>query len=85
NTTVIGSTLIIKRYGITNYTVEISYGERGIMSSFTVKNISGTIIYQITSSNSEWIFYLILLILAFCGAGLVVFIVVTRRRRRLKK
>ncbi|MHA1988451.1 MAG: hypothetical protein ACW98D_17615 [Promethearchaeota archaeon] len=86
NTSVSGSTLIIERYGITNYTVEISYGERGMMSSFTVKDISGTIIYQITSSNSEWIFYLILLILAFCGAGLVVFIVVTRRqRRRLKK
>ena len=87
NTTVSGSTLIIERYGITNYTVEISYGERGMMSSFTVKDISGTIIYQITSSNSEWQFYLILIIVSAVSVALVVFVVVTRRRRRrrLKK
>ena len=82
NTSVSGSTLFIKRYGITNYTVEISYGERGTMSSFTVKNISGEIIYKITSSNSEWLFYLILIIVSAVSVALVVFIVVRGRKRR---
>ncbi|MHA2182053.1 MAG: hypothetical protein ACXAAH_11590 [Promethearchaeota archaeon] len=80
NTTVSGSTLIIERYGITNYTVEVSYGEKGMMSSLTVKDISDEVIYKITSSNSEWIFLLLLLILGACGVGLVVYIVITRRK-----
>ncbi len=82
NTSVSGSTLIIERYGITNYTVEISYGERGMMSSFTVKDISGDVIYKITSSNSEWLFYLILIIVSAVSVALVVFIVVRGRKRR---
>ena len=45
NTSVSGSTLIIERYGLTNYTVEISYGEKGMMSSFTVKDISLSLIH----------------------------------------
>jgi hypothetical protein len=80
NTTVSGSTLIIERYGITNYTVEVSYGEKGMMSSFTVKDISDEVIYKITSSNSEWIFLLILLILGACGVGLVAFLIIRKKR-----
>lgn len=82
NTSVIGSTLIIERFGITNYTVEISYGERGVMSSFTVKDISGEVIYKITSSNSEWLFYLILIIASAVSVALVVFVVVRGRKRK---
>jgi hypothetical protein len=80
NTTISGSTLIIERYGITNYTVEISYGEKGIISSFTVKDISGSIIYQITSSNSEWLFYLILIIIAFSAVALVTLLIIRKIR-----
>ena len=82
NTTVSGSTLIIERYGITNYTVEISYGEKGTMSSFTVKNISDEVIYKITSSNSEWLFYLILIIVPACSVVLVVIAVIRSRKRK---
>jgi len=82
NTSVSGSTLIIERYGITNYTVEISYGERGIMSSFTVKDISDEVIYKITSSNSEWLFYLLLIIVSAVSVALVVFSVVKGRKRK---
>ncbi len=80
NTTVSGSTLIIERYGVTNYTVEVSYGERGMMSSFTVKDISDTIIYQITSSNSNWLFYLILIIVAVSAVALVAFLIIRKKR-----
>ena len=75
-----GSTLIFERFGETNYTVEISYGVEGTISSFTVKDVGESIIFQIISTSSEWIFYLILGILAACGAGLVVYIVITRRK-----
>jgi len=82
NVTVSGSTLIIERYGLTNYTAEISYGEKGMMSSFTVKNISGTIIYQITSTNSDWVFYLILIIVAVSAVALVTFLIIRKKRLR---
>ena len=82
NTTVSGSTLIIERYGITNYTVEISYGEKGMMSSFIVKDISDEIIYKITSSNSEWLFYLLLITVSAVSVALVVFAVVIGRKRK---
>ena len=82
NTTVSGSTLIIERYGITNYTVEISFGERGMMSSFTVKDISDEVIYKITSSNSEWLFYLLLITISAVSVALVVFAVVKGRKRK---
>ncbi|MBY8986635.1 MAG: hypothetical protein KGD65_16300 [Candidatus Lokiarchaeota archaeon] len=75
-----GNTLIFERSGETNYTVEISYGVEGTISSFTVKDVGESIIFQIVSTNSEWIFYIILVILAACGVGLVVYIVITRRK-----
>ena len=82
NASVSGSTLIIERYGVTSYTVEISYGERGMMSSFTVKDISDEVIYKITSSNSEWLFYLLLITVSAVSVALVVFAVVIGRKRK---
>jgi len=82
NASVSGSTLIIKRYGLTNYTVEISYGDKGIMSSFTVKDIGDTVIYLITSSNSEWLFYLILIIVSTSSVVLVVYVVIRNWRHK---
>jgi len=82
NASVSGSTLIIERYGLTNYTVEISYGDNGIMSSFTVKDITNTVIYQVTSSNSEWLFYLILIIVSAISIVLVVYVVLRNRRHK---
>jgi hypothetical protein len=82
NASVSGSTLIIERYGLTNYTVEISYGDKGMMSSFTVKDISDTVIYLITSSNSEWLFYLILIIVSASSVVLVVYAVIRSRKHK---
>ena len=82
NASSIGNTLIFERSGETNYTVEISYGEDGTISSFTVKDVSESIIFQIISTNSEWIFYLILVILATSVAGLIVYIVITKRKTK---
>jgi len=82
NVTVSGSTLIIERYGLTNYTVEVSYGEKGMMSSFKVKDLGGTIIYQITSSNSDWVFYLILIIVAVSAVAIVTFLIIRKKKLR---
>ncbi len=82
NASVSGSTLIIERYGLTNYTVEIFYGDKGIMASFTVKDISNTIIYQITSSNSEWLFYLILVIVSASFVVLIVYVVIRNKKHK---
>ena len=83
NATVSGSTLIIERFGLTNYTVEISYGEKGMMSCFTVKNVDGDIIYRITSSNSDWLFYLILIIVVVFSIAIITFIII--RKKKLKR
>ena len=82
NVTVSGSSLILERYGLTNYTVEVSYGEKGMMSSFTVKDLGGTTIYQITSSNSEWLFYLILIIVAVSAVAIVTFLIIRKKKLR---
>lgn len=82
NVTVSGSSLILERYGLTNYTVEVSYGEKGMMSSFTVKNLGGTTIYQITSSNSDWLFYVILIIVAVCSIAIVTFLIIRKKKLR---
>ncbi len=71
NATVNQNTIIIERYGVTNYTVEVSYGSKGTLSTFIVKDVSGQIIYQITSSNTEWIFFTILLTIGISFAGIV--------------
>ena len=83
NVTNSGNTLIFERNGLANYTVEISYGIKGMMSSFTVKDAVGTTIFQINSSNSDWIFYLILIIISSIAVGLVIFIII--RKRKLKR
>ena len=71
NATVNQNTIIIERYGVTNYTVEVSYGSKGTLSTFIVKDASGQIIYKITSYNTEWIFFTILMIIGISFAGIV--------------
>lgn len=83
NASVTGSTLTIKRYGLTNYTVEITYGVKGMINAFTVKDDTDSLIFKINSSNSEWIFYLILIITSLCVVGLAILTII--RKRKLKR
>ncbi len=71
NATVNQNTIIIERYGVTNYTVEVLYGNKGTLSTFIVKDVSGQIIYQITSYNTEWIFFTILMTIGISFVGIV--------------
>jgi hypothetical protein len=75
-----GNTLTIERSGETDYTVEISYGEQGTISTFTVKDAGDTVIFQILSKNSEWIFYIILIVIAVCVVALVAYIIIKKRK-----
>ncbi|MFW9771720.1 MAG: hypothetical protein ACFFBY_13670 [Promethearchaeota archaeon] len=77
-----GKTLVIERSGIANYTVEITYGAKGLISTFSVKNNEG-IIFEFLSRDSNWLFYTILIILACIVVGLVLFLIL--RQRKLKK
>jgi len=77
------NTLIFDRYGITNYTVEIIYGVKGLISTFYVKDNNESIIFQFLSRDSNWLFYMILIILAALVVGLIVFLII--RQRKFKK
>jgi len=83
NVTSSGSTLIFERYGETDYTVEIMYGNEGTISSLLVKDVDDNIIFRIVSTNSEWIFYIILIVMAVCGVVLVVYIIVKKRKPKI--
>jgi len=83
NTTNSGSTLIFDRSGVTDYSVKVSYGSKGIMSSFVVKDNSDVIIYQITSSNTDWIFFTILISVIVVTVAIIIYVFI--RNRKLKK
>jgi len=83
NVTVSGSSLNINRYGETDYIVVISYGGKGTMSSLLVKDVDENIIFQIVSTNSEWIFYTILIVIAICGVVLAVYVIIKKRKPKI--
>jgi hypothetical protein len=83
NASVSGSTLSFQRYGITQYIVEISYGIKGIMSTFTIKNATQTVIFKIISKNTEWIFYIVVIVSIAIGATLIAYGIV--KSRKIKK
>lgn len=83
NTTISGSTLIFNKTGVSDYSIEVIYGSKGILSTFIVKDASEDIIYKIISSNTEWFFYTLLF--SFIGISAAVIIYVTMRNRKLRK
>ena len=83
NTTVVGSTLIFEKTGVTDYSVEVSYGSKGTLTTFIVKDDVGEIIYQITSSNADWLFFTILISVIACSLAIVTYVIV--KNRKLKK
>ncbi|MFX1567197.1 MAG: hypothetical protein ACFFCV_02385 [Promethearchaeota archaeon] len=83
NAAVNNKVLTINRTGETDYIVEINYGSEGTMSSFTVKDEGNNIIYQIISSNSDWVFYMIIIIVVICIGCLSAYLIF--RKLRIKK
>ena len=76
-----GNTLIIERTGEANYTVEMTYGAQGTLTSFVVKNNAGTIIYQFISiGNTNGIVYIIVGVIVACFSGLTVYIIYKKRK-----
>ena len=78
NATVNNNILTINRTGEANYTVEVTYGVEGTMSSFVVKDIGNNIIYKIVATNSDWIFFTIIIILVICIGGLTVYLIISK-------
>jgi len=80
NVTIHNNTLILQRSGEKNYTKEITYNIQGTIEKFIVKNSEGYIIYEITSFYPKIIFYIILGIIAICILGLVIIVIIKKRR-----
>lgn len=84
NVKVDGNTLIFDRQGRSDYSAEIAYNERGMMSSIVVKNSDDELVYEFTSSNSTTGPIVIIFITLACFlVGLVLFSIY--RKRHLNK
>jgi hypothetical protein len=84
NVTIEGNTITIQRTGLENYTVQATYADQGTLSSFIVKNVEGTVIYEIALNNLGQIALMILEIALMIGfAGIIVFFI--RKRRKTRK
>jgi hypothetical protein len=76
-----GNTLIIERTGEGNYTVEMTYGAQGTVTSFVVKDSLGTVIYQFISiGNTNLIVYIIVGVIISCFSVIFGFIIYMKRR-----
>ncbi len=86
NATVSNNVLTINLTGETNYIVEITYGNEGTMSSFVVKDVGSNIIYQIVATNTDWIFFITVIIVVLCIGGLSVYLIIRKRKiNRIRK
>ena len=78
NATINGDTLIFKRYGVKNYTVEVKYGDQGLIEHFLVKNLDGYVFYEITSFYPQTVFYIILGGIGIFILGIVIVIIIKK-------
>jgi len=81
------NTLIIDRKEEEDYTVEVSFNDQGIMSSFIVKNEDERVIYEIIIDDTYDIVLIVLIgITAAVLAGIVgIIIVLTKRTKEFKE
>jgi hypothetical protein len=79
-----GNILTFTRPGAHYYTVEVNFDALGTQNSFVVKNIYGTIVYQINTTHSSTLVYVILGIIAICMAGIALYYYYVKRRKSLK-
>jgi hypothetical protein len=78
NTTVNNNILTIKRTGETDYTTDIYFGTEGTISSFVVKDEGNNIIYQIITTNSDWIFFTTLIVLIISVGALITYLIIRK-------
>ena len=81
------NTLILERKGREDYTVEVSFNEQGIMSSFVIKNEDDRVIYEIIIDNTYDIVLIVLIGITAAGlAGIVgIIIILTKRTKEFKE
>lgn len=86
NASVQESSLILNCKGISNYQLEISYNEQGLMDTFKVKTEDGTLIYKITSWYPKYVVYTIFGIIIAGIIGLsAVFFYLSRKKIKFFK
>lgn len=84
DTKVQGNTLIIERKGIKeNYTVEITFTEKGTFYSYIIKNDTGTVLYNMMLIGHSNETVIPIIIIAACViAGIVILSIYSRKRYR---
>jgi len=83
NASVHDSTLVLQRYGINNYSVEIGYNIQGMIDNIVIKNSENSVIYEIISYNPKVIFFIILgIVVSFIAGGVILIII--RKRKKMK-
>lgn len=80
NVTIHNNTIILQRSGVQNYSIELIYNNQGTIDTFIVKNSENNIIYKITSFYPKNLFYIILGVITVCVLGLVIIVVIKKRR-----
>ncbi|MFX0018112.1 MAG: hypothetical protein ACFFAK_02155 [Promethearchaeota archaeon] len=83
NVTASGCSLVFNQTGLNDYTVEFIFGDRGTITSIIVKDQTDSTIYYITSTNSEWIFYMTLAIAVAASIGII--LALSLRSRKIKR
>ena len=81
NITIRGKTIVFKKHGIQNYSVEVTYSRYGTISNFIVINMENIVIFKITSYYPSDQFLLILSIIALFVLGIIILIIMEKRRK----
>lgn len=82
NVSIQENTLIIKRNGIKNYTVEATYNDQGSLETFLLKNSEGYIFYKITSYYPK---ITVIIIVGISGLSILIittFFLFNKRKKR---
>ena len=74
------NTLIIKKRGEEDYTVEVTFSDQGLQCTFIIKNTDNRIIYEIINDNTDGIILIVLGVITAALAG-IVFIVIKRKKQ----
>ncbi len=76
------NTLIMEKKGEEDYTVEVTFSDQGIQSTFIIKNDDDRIIYEIINDDTDFIVLIVLGVMATAIAGIVYVAVIIRKKNR---
>ena len=83
NVTVSGNSFIIEKVGIENYTIEVTYSDQGVLTSYVVKNLEGAVMYAIgLNTFDDLVLMIIELSIVVAIAGIVILSIRKKKKTR---